>query len=215
MPMTDTQRGNALFLILIAVVLFAALSYAMTKSGGATGNAGNEVKQTEYARITSIMNLAAGEMTRLRLAGCRLEDIPQNDTDPASTKPCNFWSNQGGGFAFPQMMTDQSGLQRVDLQAGAWPYVGVNTRPDIGVLLSMADSGNAESLCKIFDQKNDIAYTVNRSSDTFSGAATWDEASLNSTVTPAFPTAFNGKSQGCLFEKNVGIFIFYKILEEH
>ncbi len=64
------QSGNVLFLILIAVALFAALSYAVTQSSrGGGGNANEEVFRTEIARIDSFQASMRAALTRMRVIG--------------------------------------------------------------------------------------------------------------------------------------------------
>jgi hypothetical protein len=107
--MNNKKRGNALFLILIAVALFAALSYAMTqssRSGG--GSISREQKQLIAAQMVQTGELVDKAVLRLTLAGCTDVQIdmaqPDGGTDFLYANPsaptdhhCSvFWSEGGG-----------------------------------------------------------------------------------------------------------------------
>lgn len=108
--MLHHQRGNALFLILIAVALFAALSYAITQSGRGGGTISKEQATLEAARITQLAADLRTTVTRMILSGVSPENIAFNGdntngingdlTDPpCDTHPeyCVFTPEGGGG----------------------------------------------------------------------------------------------------------------------
>ncbi len=67
------QRGNILFLILLAVVLFAALSYAVTSStNGGAKNASGESNKTKAAAILQWLDTLDAAILRMKLT----EGIP-------------------------------------------------------------------------------------------------------------------------------------------
>ena len=64
------QRGNILFLILLAVVLFAALSYAVTSSTNGGGkNAGDEKAQSTVAEMMNYFASMDAAIQRMMLTG--------------------------------------------------------------------------------------------------------------------------------------------------
>lgn len=75
----STQSGNVLFLILIAVVLFSALAYAVTQSsqgtpGGDDGNAG----QVNAAQITQFPNFVRAQVMRMMMNRIEVTDLEFN-----------------------------------------------------------------------------------------------------------------------------------------
>lgn len=64
-----TEKGNALFLILIAVALFAALSYAMTQSGRGGKGIDNEQIEIDASVLLSDLQRLRSSMQRLRIIG--------------------------------------------------------------------------------------------------------------------------------------------------
>lgn len=108
--MSQQDNGNVLFLILIAVALFAALSYAVTnstRSGG--GNAGREKAGLAAAQIVQYGSAIETAIMRMRLSnGCSENDIsfetPLTDYEFEHTPPvadkCKLFSPAGGGVAY-------------------------------------------------------------------------------------------------------------------
>jgi hypothetical protein len=109
------QEGNVLFLILIAVTLFAAISFAVTRSSRGGKSAGTEKSGIAAARILDDSAAMAAAMTRMRLTGgCALSQISfepppfngsggyENSGSPAE-KRCHLFHTKGGGISFRKM----------------------------------------------------------------------------------------------------------------
>ncbi len=111
------QRGNALFLILIAVALFAALSYAVTQSGRGGGSIDREQASIFASQITQLAGQYENVITRMRLVnGCAdteisfnydsngdssytAADLYHNPNNPSNTS-CFVFHPDGGGLTY-------------------------------------------------------------------------------------------------------------------
>ena len=116
------QNGNILFLILIAVVLFAALSYAVTQSSRGGGSVDSEQEQISIGGILNDFSLVKVAVDRLLLIdGCEKADVRYwhasrlNAADgdyygDGSVPDCEVFDPNGGGAAYvvpPQAAQDQ------------------------------------------------------------------------------------------------------------
>lgn len=141
------QNGNALFLILIAVALFAALSYALTSSGRGGGSIDKEKAEILAAQLMSQISDYQSRIQRLELGGgydCVLFD----DSAPTDTGKCYNGgaeiSNQRtiglfhpeSGAPLPQISAEIDPLSG----SGYQYYTGVATRQ---VLVNGVDVGSS------------------------------------------------------------------------
>jgi len=90
-----SQRGNALFLILIAVALFAALSYAITQLGRGGGNVSNETVLITASLVVEQPAAVRAAIQNMILGG----DNPQSITFSGASQYNVFDTVSGGGGA--------------------------------------------------------------------------------------------------------------------
>ena len=145
------QKGNALFLILIAVALFAALSYAVTNSG--RGGSGIDREQAEL-QISQILQYGASIKTaimRMKItSGCSDTQISfhyDSDGDGAletdgsddyynpnanGLTECYVFHTDGGGLSFELPPADFFSVTGLPKWGEQYSFVGTDCVPDVG-----------------------------------------------------------------------------------
>lgn len=136
------EEGNVLFLILIAVVLFAALSYAVTRSSHSnSGGVENEKGKILAAQIIQYPAGLRVSIVRMIVGGINPEglrfDLPSGFSGIADVRPLVFHP-QGGGATYVEGVSDtmESGVK------GPWYFNAGFEIEDIGLNAGGSDSGN-------------------------------------------------------------------------
>lgn len=101
-------RGNILFLILLAVVLFAALAYAVTSSmRGGGKSASTESANATAAALIQYGSLVENTVQRLMLSNdCKENQLSFENTveggyiNPAAPDKCKLFNSAGGGMSW-------------------------------------------------------------------------------------------------------------------
>ena len=114
------QKGNVLFLILIAVALFAALSYAVTKSSRSGGDASRETNILNAAQLTQYPTSVRTAVMRLIIDGFQDTNILYSEPgDNETSSAFEVFHAVGGGAVFqraPEEMMQLGGIN----EAGTW-----------------------------------------------------------------------------------------------
>lgn len=199
------ERGNILFLILLAVVLFAALSYAVTSSmRGGGKSAASEANQGAVAEIMNF-NIAVENATqRLMLTnGLKPENVSfvvtskqwpgttgtiGNNTN-CTTDACRIFRTEGGGVEI-RSFEKYANMQPTGYQNG-WPMPGYISYtmlvwPQAGTDLNdvvMIINGMKPEICQEYNTRMGITSfpSVGGSWVDPSNTANWDTAAYTLT----------------------------------
>jgi hypothetical protein len=238
-----SEKGNVLFLILIAVALFAALSYVVTqstRSGG--GSTEREKNILSSAQMTQYPTALRTSIIRMVLAGVAIENVKFDA--PGSTAFNTLSSSQlvfhpqGGGATFQQGPSELSASGNSPVQ---WTYNAEVAVPGIGI---DGSGGNdviaflpniSDGICRQVNEELgiDVASTsfggactgTDLTAPNVSGANTAVDDMMDNTYTfPATPavtlsaagctTIFNRQASGCFFDVTGNRNVFYSVLLE-
>ena len=106
-----SETGNALFLILIAVALFAALSYAVTNSGRGGGSLDREQTELLAAQIVNQAAYLQTNYDRLRIVG-GYEFIPFDESAPTNSGTCYSAANTTSPCRTIGLFNEETGVTK-------------------------------------------------------------------------------------------------------
>lgn len=109
MKLYNQQKGNVLFLILIAVALFAALSYAVTQSSRSGGDSGRETTILNSAQLSQYPNALRTALLRQVIDGTTITAVrfnkPASFSDLTSNR-LGVFHPEGGGAVYQDASAD-------------------------------------------------------------------------------------------------------------
>jgi len=160
---TRNERGNVLFLILIAVALFAALSYAVTsssRSGG--GDASDETNLVSSASLTQYPSTIRTSLIRMLIGGYSVDEILFDDPSDFSNlnndslKGKAIFHPVGGGATFVEAPSDviASGSKQAWLFNSRYQILNIGTDD--------ANNGSNEIIAFLPGMKKGVCERINR-----------------------------------------------------
>lgn len=186
----QNQRGNILFLILIAVALFAALSYAITSSSRAgEGGLSKDKLKLAASQVTQYFAQIESAVSRLKTIqrcsdsqlsfentifkrnnGTDFQPDGHNGSAPTDNR-CDIFNAAGGAVVMKALPTEvvygAAPTGATDLQSGAMALVTPtiaqvgSSAPDLAILIAHINP----DLCAIINEKNGLPHPDDMATD--------------------------------------------------
>lgn len=226
-----TERGNVLFLILIAVALFAALSYAVTqstRSGG--GDAGRETSLVNSAAITQYPASIKTSIVRMIVSnGVTVDNLTFDDpslftanlTTPA-LQAANVFHPSGGGANYSQapnavMANNLPGTWVFNAQNRVW-NIGTDTTSTAGVDIVAILPSVTQAICERIHSQLGLGAVPTLSNVILNTPKLSTAAAITYTATAIIgnsggASVLNGQPQGC-FQQPANTYNYYHVLVE-
>lgn len=226
----DKENGNVLFLILIAVALFAALSYAVTSSTRSSGSgAGSETNLISSAQIAQYPASVNTSIMRMIIASTLASELRFNRPSEFSTldsTSIGVFHPQGGGATYipapDEIMVSGNPGQWVfnaELEVPNISLSGVGGNDIIAYLV-----GIKQSICSRINEEYGMGTTIPVLNADRSAQYTrrmYDDGS-NDYVMPTTDVpdiddgsaSFSGQPFGCFQNGGAGDYVYYHVVLE-
>lgn len=218
-------------MILIAVALFAALSYAITQSGRGGGGIDREKAEIAAAQIVQFAGLLENAVQKLQiLNGCSDTELNFDNTvytgytNGSLDSPCSLFHPSGAGLTMPDFreslgygnalgLTYISGSNSVD---GVGSTCGTATCVDLVMLVRFVDTNSTSPvLCNSINQKLGIespTVPVDTNNNIHVGTAFTGTYTATANILDT-GNLLLGQHSGCFKESAAGNYFFYHVLK--
>lgn len=228
-----SESGNVLFLILIAVVLFAALSYAVTSSTNSSGgNAEDESNLVSSAALTQYPTTIKTSVLRMMVSDSLLFDELFFDRPPFAALAATaqgVFHPAGGGASHVNAPADTMASGGGNT-AGVWYYnfdfevdnIGSTGASTAGNEIVAFLPGIKEAICTKINEElgisgdiiTDATLSVSVLQDEDNYTADTSNAADNGIGTNTAAAALDGQPYGCFQNNASGPFVYYHVLLE-
>ena len=208
------ENGSAVFLILIAVVMFAALSYAVTQS--TRGGGADLDKENKYLSSARIAEIGAGlqaAVQRMIFTGTSIDSVnlhaAGNKAAPCTSGVNCIFAPEGGGIPFPTLPEAQYIDKGVYGMNPATLYV---FKIADGATVAGVNGGDPVILMTVRNINTTTCTNINKGLG-LSGLPTvlWNDVN-NGHIT----SSFSGARAGCVGTQGLaGDNTYYQVLAEH
>lgn len=232
------ENGNLFFYILLAVALFAALTY--TVSRGMRGNNVTTMSKRKSGLIAtdiityaqkierSVSNLRRENISESDICFTHNQNSAVNNAAYSSISTCaddtyRLYHPNGGGLTLKQASTDWlESSHSGDQSYGEWVFTNVNGVQDIGNSI-MSETSSMELIAFIPHLKEDLCQAINKhlsiGSTIPNNANAFDPSPVNNGFTTTSgeinAAELQGKYSGCFKSTNTwDTYIFYQVLIE-
>ena len=225
-PQKSHESGNAIWFVLIAIVLMAALTITVTRSSDTTEQSGN----IEQARIQASKLIHAAKdyeqaVDRLVMNGCSENEISFESsewtnisyTNAGTSDGCKIFDPAGAGLSVPN--------ERDGSQTPIWTFKGSLEIQDVGTTTNDAHStdllaiyafpSSETGLCRELNKMAGLGNTIPVddtvtivTSLNFTGSFTYTGTFGTGTAAPAIA----GKKSACFLADAVPLLVFYHVL---
>lgn len=236
----NKSNGNVLFLILIAVALFAALSYAVTQSSRGGGSANREALALDAAQLIQYGDRVDYAVKRMLLTGgySKTEISFENNGNAVNGNcvedGCKVFDPNGGGVHYWEIPEDWRGPHGSSPPLWRWSFsrdfpvydVGTNCADPSCNDVVLLYRGLSRDLCVRINEVLEIdnpngeppENTVRTNNDYTGTLSFYDASELIGSANPADDQAvLNGQYVGCFRDPHTAdlAYHFYRFVLEH
>ena len=223
-----SENGNVLFLILIAVALFAALSYAVTQSSQVgAGKTDNESGKIHASQLNQYPTLVRSQILRMRARNIEMLDLEFNPPSAfgSLSSPDVGVFHPSGGTTY---ITAAPALMENEMQ-GQWAYnvgfeinnLGTSETSNVrGNELITFLPGIKENICRRVNELSGVNTTPSINNATYYNQAlefmddSYAQPTGETIIGDANLTALSAQPFGCFLESSSGQHIYYFVLIE-